>query len=103
VGTRPLWSKDGRELFYYLPPDTIMAVPVAQGPNLTLGAPAVAVKGSYALALNAGRHYDVSPDGQKFLLLVDAQSPDGKKAEPPEMRLVLHWTEELKAKLPAGK
>jgi Tol biopolymer transport system component len=27
-GSRPLWSKDGRELFYYQPPATIMAVPV---------------------------------------------------------------------------
>ena len=25
-GTRPLWSKDGRELFYYVAPDTIMSV-----------------------------------------------------------------------------
>ena len=24
-GTRPLWSRNGRELFYYVAPDTIMA------------------------------------------------------------------------------
>jgi len=102
-GTRPLWSKDGRELFYYVAPDTIMSVPVTPGPNLVLGKPAVVIKGTYALALNAGRHYDVSPDGKRFLLLVDATAPDGKKPAPPEMHLVLNWTEELKAKLPAGK
>ena len=80
-----------------------MSVPVTPGPNLVLGKPAVVIKGTYALALNAGRHYDVSPDGKRFLLLVDATAPDGKKPAPPEMHLVLNWTEELKAKLPAGK
>ena len=102
-GTRPLWSKDGRELFYYLAPDTIMAVSVTLSPQPVLGKPVVVVKGPYAVALNAGRHYDVSPDGQRFLLLVDAPAPDGQKAEVPEMRFVQNWTEELKAKVPAGK
>ena len=27
-GTRPLWRQDGRELFYYVEPGTIMAVPI---------------------------------------------------------------------------
>src|SRR4029078_3258572 len=38
-GTRPLWLKNGRELFYYVGPDTIMAVPLMPGPGLTLGKP----------------------------------------------------------------
>jgi hypothetical protein len=63
----------------------------------------VAVKGPYAFPLNAGRHYDVSPDGQRFLLLVDAPTADGQKPEPPEMVLVLNWIEELKAKLPPAQ
>jgi len=102
-GTRPLWSKDGRELFYYVTPDTIMAVPVTLGPQPVLGKPVVVVKGPYAVALNAGRHYDVSPDGQRFLLLVDAPTSEGQKAELPEMRFVQNWAEELKAKVPAAK
>jgi serine/threonine-protein kinase len=102
-GTRPLWSKDGRELFYYVTPDTIMSVPVTLGPQPVLGKPVVVVKGPYAVALNSGRHYDVSRDGQRFLLLVDAPAADGQKPEAPELRFVQNWTEELKAKVPAAK
>jgi len=99
-GSRPLWSRDGRELFYYNTPDTIMAVPVTPGPTLVLGKPAAVVKGAYARPLNAGRHYDVSPDGKRFLMLVDAPAPDGQKPVAQEMTVVLNWAEELRAKLP---
>jgi serine/threonine-protein kinase len=102
-GTRPLWSKDGRELFYYVAPDTIMALPVRPGADVVLGNPQVVVKGPYAVAVNAGRHYDVSPDGQRFLLLKDVPAADGQKPAAPEIHLVQHWAEELKAKMPAGK
>ena len=57
------------------------------------------VKGSYAVPGNTGRHYDVSRDGRKFLLLVDVKA-EGQKSTAPEMRLVLNWTEDLKAKVP---
>ena len=55
-GSRPRWSSDGTELFYFAEPDTIMAVPVETGETLTLGRPTVAVQGPYARPLNAGTH-----------------------------------------------
>jgi serine/threonine-protein kinase len=99
-GTRPLWSTDGRELFYYVAPDTIMALPVRLGADVALGNPQVVVKGPYADAVNTGRHYDVSADGRRFLLLKDAPAPDGQKPAAPEIHLVEHWFEELRAKVP---
>jgi hypothetical protein len=93
-GTRPLWSKDGRELFYYVAPDTIMSLSVRLGSDVVLGSPQVAVKGPYAVPVNAGRHYDVSVDGQRFLLLKDAPAPDGQKPAEPEIELVQHWVGE---------
>jgi eukaryotic-like serine/threonine-protein kinase len=99
-GTRPVWARSGRELFYYLAPDTIMAVPVRGGPDLALGTPQTAVKGRHAPAVYPTRHYDVSADGQRFLLLKDAPAPEGQKAPSPEIHLVLNWFEELKAKVP---
>jgi hypothetical protein len=77
-------------MFYYVAPATIMAVPVRLGADLTLGTPKPVIKGPYAVALNAGRHYDVSADGQKFLLLKDAPTPDGQKTPTPEIHLVLN-------------
>ncbi len=99
-GTRPVWSRTGRELFYYIAPDTIMAVPVRLGADVTLGIPQPVVKGSYAGAIYPTRHYDASVDGRRFLLLKDAPKPAGQRAEAPEIHLVLNWFEELKAKVP---
>jgi len=103
-GSRPLWSRDGRELFYYVPPHTIMAVPVTPGPNLALGKPAVAVNSPYAAAGNYNpRHYDVSLDGKRFLLLKDVETAGANNVVSAEIRLVQHWTEELKRLVPIGK
>jgi serine/threonine-protein kinase len=99
-GTRPLWSQDGRELFYYVEPGTIMAVPMTPGADLTLGRPAVVVKGPYASPRNSGRHYDVSRDGKRFLLLKDVETSGSTKPPPPEIRLVLHWLNELERLVP---
>lgn len=87
-------------LFYYVNPGTIMAVPVTPGAALTLGNPVVVVEGAYATPLNAGRHYDVSPDGPRFLMLKDVEATGADKAAPPEMRLVLHWFDELNRLVP---
>jgi serine/threonine-protein kinase len=94
-GTRPVWSKDGRELFYYVEPGTIMSVPVTLEPTLTLGKPTVVVKGSYAVAVNNGPHYDVSPDGKRFLLLKDAASTVGERRAP-ELHVIEHFDQQLK-------
>jgi hypothetical protein len=100
-GTRPLWSPTGRELFYHMAPDTIMAVSVRLGANITLGNSQQVVKRPFGFAVSTGRNYDVSADGQRFLLLKDAPTPNGQKAAAPEIHLVLNWFEELKAKATA--
>ena len=99
-GTRPLWSRTGREIFYYVAPDTIMAVPVRVGADVALGSPRPVVKGSFAAPIFPNRHYDASADGQRFLLLKDAPKPDGRQPDAPEIHLVLNWFEELKTKVP---
>jgi len=97
-GTRPLWSRDGRELFYYVPPGVIMAVPIASGGSFTAGTPAVAVKGNY-LSPQTGRMYDVSPDGRRFLLIKDSRV-EGAAPPPPQLIVVQNWLEELKRLVP---
>jgi hypothetical protein len=98
-GTRPLWSRTGRELFYWAPPDTLMTVPVRLGADVVLGSPQQVLKGPYR-ATFGGRHYDVSADGQRFLLLKDASTTDGQKPVAPEIHVVLNWIEELKRLVP---
>ena len=80
-------------------PGTIMAVPVTSGDELVLGRPEVAVQGAYASPRNTGTHYDVTPDGRSFLLLVEEEVPEGE-ATPPPFMIVLNWTQELLERVP---
>ena len=43
---------------------------------------------------NPARHYDVSPDGRRFLMIKDSPS-----ATPASLVVVQHWFEELKARV----
>src|SRR5688572_3450763 len=97
-GTRPLWSRDGRELFYYLPPGVIMAAPIRPGSSFTPGTPTVVLKGTY-LSPQTGRMYDVSPDGRRFLLIKESRG-EGAALPPPQLIVVQHWLEELKRLVP---
>ncbi|MFL5616323.1 MAG: protein kinase domain-containing protein [Gemmatimonadaceae bacterium] len=69
-GKDPVWRGDGRELYYWRD-DRLMAVPV--GPTSSratpeIGTPAVLFRASYSSSLNT--MYDVTSDGQRFVLVV---------------------------------
>ena len=72
-GGQPRWSRDGKELFYFTPSETLMAVDVnTSGGTVQLGIPkalfhAQVLGGTGGGALNAWR-WDVTPDGQRFLI-----------------------------------
>lgn len=70
-GTQPLWSFNGRELFYVDPAGQIVAVPIQPGQRFVAGNPQVVVDGPFATNLGGfgGRMYDVSGDGQRFLMM----------------------------------
>jgi serine/threonine-protein kinase len=96
-GTRPAWSRDGRELFYLVEPGRVMTVPIQPGRTFTYGNPQVVFDGPY-VAGNAARTYDVSPDGKRFLMIKRAA---GAGDEPqPALILVQNWLEELKRLVP---
>jgi hypothetical protein len=47
------------------------------------------------------RGYDISPDGQRFLMIKDAPAEQTSTTTPASMVVVLNWFEELKARVPA--
>ena len=70
-GTHPAWRADGRELFYLDPQGRLVAVPIVQPAAGADGAPAPGepqVLFAAALEEAADRQYDVSADGQRFVL-----------------------------------
>ena len=65
-GNFPRWRGDGRELYYVDDHGRMMAVPVALGAQPTIGAPEALFQALLEEA--ADTQYDVTPDGQRFLL-----------------------------------
>jgi eukaryotic-like serine/threonine-protein kinase len=95
-GAEPMWNPKGRELFYRSGPK-MMAVDYAEQPEFSAGKPKVLFEGPYVPSPRSLADYDVSPDGQRFLMLKNAEQKPG------EISVVLNWTEELKQKAPQGK
>ncbi len=88
-GRHPLWSRNARELFYRNQ-NKVMVVEVSPGGGeVRLSLPRVLFEQRYAFgsALTIP-NYDVSPDGQRFLMVKD-ESTFGR------LNLVLNWSEEL--------
>lgn len=96
-GARPAWARSGRELFYIDASMALIRVPVrTAGATFTMGNPAKVFDATYAEP-NPSRHYDVSPDGQRFLMLKNiATNPN---ATPASMVVVQNWFEELKTRV----
>jgi hypothetical protein len=55
----------------------------------------------WAVPAFGGRQYDLSSDGQRFLLLKDARSADSPTG-PSGVTVVQSWVEELKRLLPVN-
>jgi serine/threonine-protein kinase len=97
-GTRPVWARSGRELFYLDASNALTSVQVsASGPTFSFGKPATVFETQYVQS-NPSRHYDVSADGQRFLMIKDG--PANPNAMPASLVVVEHWLEELKSRVP---
>ena len=99
-GGHPVWSQDGRELFYWNLETGLIVVPVEPGPTLQVGiAKTLFNVGTYQNSIFT-RHWDVAPDGQQLLMLkrpsVAITDVDGQL----EIILVENWFEELKERVP---
>jgi hypothetical protein len=101
-GTRPLWARNSQELFYLTPAGALMRVGVGRGPTWVATAPTKLFEGRYGAPANVGRTYDVSPDGQRFLMIKPVGSPDATGA-PASLVVVQHWAEELKRLVPTTR
>ena len=72
-GTEPVWGRDGRELFYR-EGDKMMAVRLdASAARLQAGRPSALFEGRFAKGSIDAANYDVTPDGQRFLMVQSDQ------------------------------
>ena len=108
-GMHPLWSPDGRELYYRTGANLeelghralaqrtrVMSVPIETKPDFKAGQPRLLFEGPY---FASGHDIAVTPDGRGFILIRESESQSG----PNELQVVIHWFEELKQRVPLVK
>jgi Tol biopolymer transport system component len=88
-GDMPVWRADGKELFYLSPDQRVMAVAVREKNGTFEFDPPRALFQTHALG-GLGNRYDVSDDGQRFLVLIQ------KEENSSPLTLVLNWSSGLK-------
>lgn len=96
-GGRPLWSRDGKEIFFIPAPATFAVVSVRTQPTFSVSEP-VLIPRRFGLAPPASpRPYDILPDGR----IVAAGFPEeisGSSGQ--QLAVTLNWFQELKARVP---
>ncbi len=102
-GYYPLWSPEGSELFYR---------PGARTAGITLRSvdivtePAFAFSNEQTLPVEGFnvvlgyRDYDISPDGERLLMVFPVDQANSGEAGRPQINIVLNWFEELKERVP---
>lgn len=93
-GSRPAWTNGGRELVFLNEANQMTAVSVeAGGPTFQTGTPVTLFTTVYAMP-DVYRTYDVSGDGERFLMIKGEPSPAQG------LVVVQNWFEELKRLVP---
>jgi Tol biopolymer transport system component len=95
----PLWSPDGKVLFFAAGPGRFVASEITATPGFAFS-PATLLPARFQLdSPNVERSFDITPDGKRFVGLIDA-TLSGASTEPP-IQVVVNWFDELRAKVPS--
>jgi Tol biopolymer transport system component len=90
-GERPLWSPDGKEIFYRKDRKA-MRVPVTASPEFSASKPEVLFEGLY------GDDWDIARDGKRFVMIRD----ESAQSAPRYINVALDWFSELRARAPGS-
>jgi eukaryotic-like serine/threonine-protein kinase len=94
----PLWSLDGKELFYNPGPGEFASISISTRPTVEFGK-STALRRPFGRASTLTRRpYDIMPDG-RFVSAVESSVADASPVAA-QIRVVLNWFEELKARVP---
>ncbi len=89
-GSEPVWSRNGRELFFRQG-DAFFSATIATEPELTVSTPAVLFEKPFDRSVSEA-FYDVSQDGQRFLVVSDRPTT--------EFKVIQNWFDELERLVP---
>jgi hypothetical protein len=89
-GRTPIWSRDGRELFYLSSDNRLMGVRIEPGTSWRTTPPAQVLQSRYFEAgTGSPRTFDVARDGRFLMIKQDSSNA------PHNLVVVQHWLEEL--------
>ncbi|MEO8661594.1 MAG: protein kinase [Bryobacteraceae bacterium] len=102
-GLFPVWSHDGRELFYRSFDNQIMVVSCStRGEVFQASKPRVWSKTRIATVSFADRTFDMSPDGKRAAVVMPAPATDEEKARAHQVVFLLNMSDELRRKVRPG-
>ncbi len=104
-GFWPLWSRDGDRLFYrpvsFTAGITLRSVDIVTEPEFAFSnEQTLPIEGFIVVAYY--RDYDITPDGERFVMVFPADQTEGGESSRPQINIVLNWFEELKARVPVN-
>ena len=92
-GAHPLWSRDGRELFFIDGKGTLISQPVRAGGTFNHG-PGTPLFEAGQYFVDTARDYDVTNDGTRFLFVKNVTA-----VPRPAVVVVANWFDEVRAKM----
>ena len=99
IASHPLWSPNGKEMFYNPAPGQIAWVSVTTQPMFAFGNPQTAPRPFQTGPPSVRRAFDITPGG-RFVGLTDQERTESRTPMAPQIQVVLNWHEELKRLVP---
>ncbi len=99
-GYAPVWSPDGKQLFYYSADNKFFAVDIQTQPVFSPGKRSpLPIVGMLNEGFGPSRNYDVTRDG-RFLVILQGPQREVNSRSSIQINVVLNWLEELKQRVP---
>ena len=97
-GVGPVWSANGRELFYRHGADMMVVQVRPDGANFGSPAPTVLFTGNFIRDQYGDQDYDMAPDGRFLMMRPTASGASGLR-----IQVILNWIDDVRARLDRAK
>ena len=100
-GREPVWARNGDLFYRSLNGEKMFSVSVKTSPTLNVGTPVQVFQGRYYVPPTGSprAQYDVTADGQRFLMLAPVAAADSTQNQP-RVVVVQRWFDEVRSKIP---
>jgi serine/threonine-protein kinase len=99
----PVWSRDGKTLFYVPGPGRFASIDVATDPTFSFANPVPApMVGFLEGGMTFVRSYDLMPDAKHVIGTVNSTFQRANPGRGPNIEVIVNWFEELNARVPAS-